>query len=565
MFTIYIDIETNGLDPFTCELITFQYLAETGVSGVITDTNSLQKFKKGLENNLIVGHNIKFDSKFLKQKFGITLKNVYDTYVAEIAISGGLLAGRKGAALKDLVYKYCGVELDKSEQCNFKTDKNLTQAQVDYALNDLKYLPEIMRQQQEQIRLLHLENVINTEMKALPAVVWLELSGMNIDTAKVAEIKTKLETQKAEAQKKLYEAFKIKSKTNQMSLDGTPATTQINLNSTQQLVKALNSIGINAKTTDEKELSKFNHPVIEMLKTYKEAEKLLNTFVNKIPGYINPVTQRIHSNFNQYGAKSGRFTSSYPNLQQQPSKFSEWRSIYKAAPGYKIITADYSQIELRILGQVSNETEYINAYSSGEDLHKLTASKIFKIPLEEVQKHQRSIAKTVNFGIAYGMWSQGLQKKLQSAGIETTEEEAEQIIRGYYKAYPKVTQYLNDISNEGLKNLEIRNKAGRLMKFKPPAEERERGSIKRESKNLPIQSLCADMIKIAMANIFIRLEPKGVKFINTVHDELVFEAEESIAEDVSKIVKEEMEKAGNVYLISMPCVSETTVGDVWEK
>jgi DNA polymerase-1 len=565
MSIFFLDIETTGLDPFTCDLVTLQIMKPNGKAKICKDPDNLIDIKRLLENNLIVGHNIKFDSKFLKYRYGITLKNVYDTYIAEIAISGGLLAGRKGASLKDLVFKYCGIVLDKTEQCGFKKGVALTESQENYAVSDLKYLPEIMKQQQAQIKTLKLESIINTEMRALPAVVWLELSGMNIDINKVQEIKAKLEAQKAEAQAELYKTFSITGKKSQMSLDGTPACTPINLNSTQQLIKALNGIGIPAKSTNEKELSKFNHPIIKVLKTYKEAEKLLNTFVNKMPDYINPVTGRVHSNFNQYGAKSGRFTSSSPNLQQQPSKFGEWRSIYTAPPGTKIITADYSQIELRILGQVANEPEYINAYSSGEDLHKLTASKIFKIPLDEVQKKQRSIAKTVNFGIAYGMWSQGLQKKLQSAGIEITVDEAEQIIRGYYKSYPMVTAYLNNVSEEGLKNLEIRNKAGRLMKFNPPADEREKGSIKRESKNLPIQSLCADMIKVAMANIFNAVDTDKVKFINTVHDELVFQCPEELAEEVAQVVKEEMEKAGKVYLKDMPCVAEVTIGNMWEK
>jgi DNA polymerase I len=565
MKTLYLDIETSGLDPMTCDLVTVQVLTESGKSTIFKDPVTLIKSKPKLEDNLIVGHNIKFDAKFLKYKYGITLKNVYDTYTAEIAISGGMLAGKRGASLKDLVYKYCKISLDKTEQCGFERGVDLTPEQKKYAKKDVEYLPIIKEAQEKQIKDLKIESVIDTEMKALPAVVWLELSGMNIDTSKVQEIKVKLEAQKAEAQAELYKTFATKGQKSQMSLDGTPACTPINLNSTQQLIKALNSIGIPAKSTDEKELSKFNHPIIEVLKTYKEAEKLLNTFVNKLPEYVNPITGRVHSNFNQYGAKSGRFTSSSPNLQQQPSKFGEWRSIYVAPPGTKIITADYSQIELRILGQVANEPEYINAYSSGEDLHKLTASKVFKIPLEEVQKKQRSIAKTVNFGIAYGMWSQGLQKKLQTAGIETNVEEAEQIIRGYYKSYPKVSAYLQNVSEEGLHNLEIRNKAGRLMKFKAPEDEREKGSIKRESKNLPIQSLCADMVKVAMANIFLRLEPKGAKFVNTVHDELVYETKEDFAEEAAQIIKEEMEKAGKIYLTDMPCVSEVTIGDMWEK
>ena len=550
MAFLYLDIETTGLDPFTCELVTLQLMNEANKVIIIKDPENLDAIKTRLEESVVVGHNIKFDSKFLKYHYGITLKNVYDTYIAEIAASGGLLAGRRGASLKNLVKKYCEIELDKTEQCGFKRGVDLTPEQLLYAKKDVEYLPKIMKEQVDKIKLMGLEKVVETEMRALPAVVWLELSGINIDTAKVFEIKVKLEEQRDRAAQLLEREFK---------------PYEVNLNSSKQLKEALNRVGIPVKSTGVEEISKFNGRIINALKDYKEASKLLNTFVDKMPGYVNKVTGRVHSNFNQYGAKSGRFTSSSPNLQQQPSKFGEWRSIYTAPQGTKIITADYSQIELRILGQVAQEPEYISAYSAGEDLHKLTASKVFKVPLEEVQKKQRSIAKTVNFGIAYGMWSQGLQKKLQSAGIETTVEEAEQIIRGYHKSYPAVSKYLFDISEEGVRNLLIRNKAGRVLKFEHPLDERERGSIKRESKNLPIQSLCADMVKVAMANIFLRLEPMGVKFVNTVHDELVYEAPEALAQETADIVKEEMEAAGRVYIKDIPCVAEVTIANYWEK
>lgn len=548
---IFLDIETEGLDPMTCEMVTLQIRTESGKSMITTDVGNVSLLRQKLENNTIIGHNIKFDAKFLKYRCGITLKNVYDTYIAEIAISGGLLAGRKGASLKDLVKKYCNVEMDKSEQCGFKKGAPLTYEQRKYAVYDLKYLPEIYRQQQVKIRTLGLEKVIETEMKALPAVVWLELSGMFIDLDKVTEIKAKLEEQRSKASELVAYEFK-------------PYT--VNLNSPKQLKEALNRLGIPVKSTSCEELSKYSEKsIIDAIMDYKEAEKLLNTFVGKMPEYINPITGRVHSNFNQYGAKSGRFTSSNPNLQQQPSKFTEWRSIYKASPGTKIVTADYSQIELRILGQISQDKEFIKAYTTGVDLHKLTASKVFKVPLEEVTKQQRSMSKTVNFGIAYGMWKNGLVGNLTKAGIAIGTEEAEQIIKGFHKVYPAVSKYLYEIGEEGAKNYIIRNKAGRVIKFDLPKDDREKGSIKRESKNLPIQSLCADMVKVAMVNIFLKLEPKGVKFINTVHDELVYEAPEALAEEAAQVVKEEMEKAGKIYLKDLPCVAEVTIADCWSK
>ncbi|AKB75784.1 DNA polymerase I [Methanosarcina lacustris Z-7289] len=557
MSLLYLDIETDnsngaGLDVFSSKIVTVQILLPSGNTIILKDPKSLDNVKPLLENNLVIGHNLKFDSKFLKHHFGVTLYNVHDTYLAEIILSGGLYAGKHGVTgLKDLVFRYCGQQMNKEEQQGFRCEVPLTQEQKQYAANDLKYLPEIFKQQQAKIKLLRLEGVINTEMKALPAIVWLELSGIFVDLERLNEIQKEIEAKRSKAEQSLYETF---------------GTSKINLNSPQQLKKELNRLGIPVESTKAEELAKFDHPIIQKLKEYKEAEKLLNTFVGKLPNYINKKTGRIHADFFQLGAKSGRLSCTKPNLQQQPSKtLPEWRTIFKAPAGNKIITADYSQIELRILAQVSQDQEYIKAYKEGADLHKLTASKIFQKPINEVEKKDRSIAKTVNFGIAYGMWTFGLQKKLKAAGIEVTEKEAEGIIKGFYEAYPGVAKYLKHISTQGLRNLEVRNSAGRLMIFEKPEDDKARNSIKRESKNLPVQSLCADMLKTAMSNLFLRLEPMGVKFINTVHDELVFECTEALAEEVKEMVKIEMEKAGALFLTDLPSVAEVTVGDTWEK
>jgi DNA polymerase I len=553
----YIDIETDntngaGLDVFSTKIVTVQVLLPSGEIRIIKDPKNLDNIKPLLENNLAVVHNLKFDSKFLKYQFGVTLYNVYDTYLAEIVLSGGLYAGQYGVTgLSDLVFRYCGHKMSKQEQKGFRYGIPLTQEQEQYAADDLKYLPGIYKQQRSKIKLLELENIINIEMKALPAIVWLELSGIFVDLEKLNKLKKEIYIKKHEAEQSLYEMLR---------------TSKINLNSTQQLTLELNQIGIPVENTTSEELAKFDHPIIQKLMEYKEAEKLLNTFVGKLSNYINKRSGSVHADFFQIGAKSGRLSCTKPNLQQQPSRtLPEWRSIFKASAGNKIITADYSQIELRILAQVSQDDEYIHSYKENRDLHKLTASKIFKKPIDEVNMKDRSIAKTVNFGIVYGMGALGLQKKLKAAGTEITLNEAKKMIDEYFKAYPGVAKYLKDISILGLKNLELRSLSGRLIKFESPKTKLQRSSIKRESKNLPIQSLCADMIKIAMANIFLRLEPKDVKFINTVHDELVFECTEAQADEVKDIVKEEMEKAGELFLKDVPCISEVKVSDTWEK
>ena len=558
--TLYCDIETTGLNPLDSKIVTIQILGDNGKVVILKDPETLDILCPLLEEKLCVFHNAKFDTKFIKHHFGISMCNLYDSWLSEIAISGGKFAGRKGASLKDLVYRYCGVTLDKTEQCGFMYGVPLTKNQETYATNDLKYLPKIVAAQKLAIQNEGLENIIDIEMKAIPAVVWLELSGMPVNTAKVETIRKKLVERKNKAQSELYQKF---------------GTSKINLNSPLQLVKNLNRLHIPVEDVSEEGMAKYSEkfPIMKVLKEYKETEKLLNTFVDKIPEYMDKKTERVHSSFNSYGARSGRFTSSKPNLQQQPSKFVEWRTIYCAKPGNKIITADYSQIELRILGQIAGEQTFIDAYKANLDLHSLTASKVFKMPLEfydkprsDIADKQRKVAKTINFGIAYGLWIDGLVRKLKVEHVEVSPEEAERYIKDYYKTYPQIARYLRQVSERGLLTLEVRSMGGRLMKFEVPTNEQESGNIKRESKNLPIQSLCADMVKIALRGVYDRLECLGhVKFINCVHDEIVLEAPESQAEYVAKVLKAEMEKAGSIFLTDLPCISEVLISDYWEK
>jgi DNA polymerase I-like protein with 3'-5' exonuclease and polymerase domains len=565
MSIVYLDIETDGLDPFTCHVVTIQMLTADGVFILLQDPTKedVTDFAEALENSLVVGQNLKFDSKFLKYHYGITLHNVYDTYIAELVLSGGLLAGRKGAALKDLALKYCGKYMDKSAQLSFKLGQELTDEQIEYAKNDLAYLPEIMKQQVEKIKTEHLESVINTEMKAIPAVVWLELSGIFIDMEKVENIRKQANADLKEASEFLTN--ELTEETTQATLFGGFERTKVNLDSPVELLNALRKKGFSLNSTSELDLSKYGtDPIVKAVLKHREASKMLSTFVDVLPNRRHTATGRVHADFNQFGAKSGRFTCRNPNLQQQPKSY-DWRDIFRAEPGNVFVTSDYSQIELRIIGQVSNDAEFIRAYTEGEDLHKLTASKVFGVPLEEVTKQQRSIAKTVNFGIAYGMGAGGLKGNLQKVGIEISDEEAQRVVGGFNRAYPDVYRHLQAQSQKGLQKLQIRNAAGRLFKFEEPHDGKEEGRVKRESKNLPIQSLCADMVKDALAVLFLRLEPMGVKFVNTVHDELVFECKKEQAEEVKAIVKEEMEKAGRKYLTSMPCIAEVTISEVWEK
>jgi len=568
---LFLDIETTGLDPLTCELVTLQLMTASGDVLIIKDPDTLEDIKQELETSLVVGHAIEFDSKFLKYHYGITLYNVYDTYLVEIALSGGRLARRKGASLKDLAFKYCGVTLDKSEQLGFKKGEPLTAEQEQYVLNDLKYLPGIMTQQQAKIKLLGLENIVNIEMRCIPAVVWLELSGLHVDLEKLEEINAAIQQQYQETEAFLQKELVTYGKQHQ--LDGSLVSNGLNLSSPEQLKQALRNKGYDIDKTDKKARAEFAHdPIFKNLDDFKEADTLLKMFIKPLPGFINLNTERVYPDFWQYGAKSGRFTCGKPNLQQQPSRFKDWRKIFTAEPGNKLVAADYSQIELRIIGQLALDKKYIHAYREGLDLHKNTAAVMFKVPVGQVTEQQRGVAKSINFGLNYGMGKRSLTEKLKSeTGIDYTEDEVGRLVEDFKSLYSEVTNYLKKVSEKGFNRLEIRTEAGRLFKFDKPStdtEEKynsEKGTIERECKNLPVQGLCADMLKIAMASFFLILEPRGVKLVNCIHDELVFECNAEEAEEIGQIIKAEMESAGSLFLKDLPCLVEVTIADFWKK
>lgn len=579
---IYLDIETDdsngyGTDPYRSKIVTLQAMMQNGKPHLkCNDEITTEKFKF-LENCTVVGHNLLFEYKFIKHCLDITLKNVYDTMIAEHVITGGA-SGR--TSLNELTEKYCGVTLDKSLQRSFVYGKELTEAQINYAYQDILYLPKIMEEQIKEIERLDLWSTIETEMRCLPAVGWMELSGANVDIPTLKAIEMKVRTQKDASEKRLLEelTYEKEEKVKQVTLFGNAIKVVPKLNSPKDLLTALHKKGYRKlEGTDKKELSKYQgDSLITELKLYRGNEKLIVGFINKMLGYnkdtkkygqsefINPVTGRVHASFNQCGARSGRFSCSNPNMQQQPARVEEWRHIYTAMPGYEIIAVDYSQIELRIVGQLSKEPAYIQAYTEGYDLHERTASQMFLVPLEKVTTSQRKMAKSINFGLNYGMGAATLKERLKmDANVDVTEEEAQRLKTVFQEMYPKVTDYLANAGERGFQEGFVHTLAGRLCNTRDPGVEISDYTVVNRGKNLPIQGLCADMIKRAMGELFLKLEPRGVKLINMVHDELVFECKKEEVEEVSKIIKDEMEKAGSLYLKDLPCTATVTIDNYW--
>lgn len=561
MNTIFFDTETTGLDTFR-DKITLIQMRHEGKTRLLTSFTEakISKIKVLLENNLIVGHNLKFDLKFLKQQFNINPENLFDTWIAEILISGGMKARQRGTTTLEAVTKdRLNIELNKDEKLrqSFK-GQELTKEQINYAAMDVAVLPAIYKQQQTQLKELGLENVFEIEMSCIPATVWLELSGLPLDMEGLKKVQDEIKKKIEAAEFKVKTILKESGNKN-LDLFGLPA---VNLDSPIQLLGVMRGIGLKIDSTGDEVISGIDHPIGKAIKEYRKQHKLLTGFILKYPGHINKVSGRIQPSFNQVGTNTGRFTSSKPNMQQVPHDKSI-RALFKAGVGNKIITADYSQIELRIIAEVSQEPKFLDIYKNNRDLHRLTASLILKKPESEITKDERQQAKAINFGFAYGLGAQSFKEKTKNDyDIDISIEQAQEFRNTFFKNYPVLASYLHTVARTAAGQKQIRNKSGRIVRFEPGLEAWQYENMGR---NTPIQSLSADITKTAMDRLYHKLKPFNAKLINAVHDELVFEVQEDRVTEAAQVIKDEMEAAGREYLKSIPCIVEVVMGESWQK
>jgi DNA polymerase-1 len=346
----------------------------------------------------------------------------------------------------------------------------------------------------------------------------------------------------------------------QLTLFGEPPN--INLDSPTQVTDALANMGIKVEGTRSWQLQPLakDHPAIEKLLEYRSVQKLLSSYGLALLEHIDPKTGRVHADFRQMGATGGRMSCSDPNLQQVPNT-PEYRWCFRAPAGRKLVIADYSQIELRILADWSQDTALVKALLSGEDLHCVTASQMFGIPLEQVSKDQRGAAKQLNYGIMYGLGAQGL-----GARIGCALEEAEGLLRKYFEAYSGVAAFLREAADRAVGDRESRTRSGRLIYFNFDANDRSQvAAIQRLGKNAPIQGSSADIIKRALALLYDALKTIDARIVNCIHDEIVIEAAEADAEECAAIVDREMVAAAREFIRSVPVTVDIAIGDAWIK
>ena len=317
--------------------------------------------------------------------------------------------------------------------------------------------------------------------------------------------------------------------------------------------------------TDEDTLTALaeKHPIINEILEYRGVKKLLSTYIEPFPAYVSPVTGKIHTTFNQALTATGRLSSSKPNLQNIPIRTERGKEIRKAfvpgRPGGVIVSADYSQIELRIMAHLSCDSHLINAFRNGQDVHSITAAKIFGVEPEDVTADQRRIAKTANFGIMYGISAFGLSQRLKISRAE-----AKKIIEDYFEKFPAISSFIEDTLTAARENGYVETLFGR-RRYLPDINSKNgtvRSLAERTAVNAPIQGTSADIIKLAMINVDRRLKAEGLKsrMVLQIHDELMFDALPEEVEALQTIVKEEME---NVITLSIPLTVECNYGNNW--
>lgn len=592
-FVLGVDTENTGLDPYCKGELLLQignsdkcFVIDTYLGGL-----DLSPVKALLEDEEYVKvlHNAKYDYKWLMVKYDIRMSNMHCTMIAERLLTVGKMGVPQMASLAYVVNKYLGIEMSKKARSGF-IDRDpvlnpITDAEYLYSAKDVVLLPDIYYQQIIQRDSEELTNVFNLEMRAIRPFAEMELAGCTLDIPRWKRTIEKAEKVQKELQKEIYVCFKpVISQTNLFGL------APFNLGSQQQLLAHLNKLGARLskkkgfKVEDTKEetltKNKDRHEVFELLVRLRGYQKIVTSYGDSILSKINKKTNRLHANFNQVRAETGRCSSSSPNLQQVPGYDEEdedsldFRSCFICPPNRKLITADYSQQELRILADLSGDKTFLRAYTEKDkdgnelDVHRFTAHQVFEVPYEEVTPAQRKKAKVLNFFLVFGGGAYSL-----AANLKISEEEAQSIIDDYFKRYSDIKKFLDMSGNSALnKGYSLTKLIGRKRYIQLPSQDdpkfdKIKKAQRRKGMNSPIQGGAADVTKLAMVYLNGALAEKGLdaQLIMVIHDEFVVECAENQANEVASIVEECMIKGfSDIYTI-IPMRVDAHIGDVWAK
>ncbi|MBS1768376.1 MAG: hypothetical protein JSS77_01835 [Acidobacteria bacterium] len=565
---IGFDVETTDLDPYKGELRLVQLSngRETKVidvrafgSGKELKTSEALKPLRDLlssKKQTKIAHNAKFDTKWVRHHLGCDTENIYDTYLASVLI--GSADGERRHGLADVVQFFLGRTLDKTEQVSDWGAAELTASQIEYAAKDAVIMREVCDRLHERIIVDGLEHVLKLENECVLPIAQMELNGIYLDETRWREQLAVVSKKQAAAAEELQGM--LAAGVAQASLFGRP---EINLDSIDQVTSALQNLGVPVEgTTRAGALLPLadDYPVVAKLLEYRQMAKATQSFGENILGFIEPTTGRIHADFRQIGAPTGRFSCSNPNLQQIPHE-AEYRRCFVAPKGRKLVVADYSQIELRILADISKDKAFIDAFRSGADFHAATAAQIFGISADAVTPDQRSFAKRLNFGVVYGI---GVQRFAKMTGL--SESQAEDTLRRYFATYPRMDDWLRTQAKAALAERTARTLTGRIARLRFNENDRaEVGAAQRYAKNMPIQGTSADILKRALRLLHDDIQGTSAILVNIVHDEIIVETDASEAEETARKLEDSMLKAGREFLKDVPVKVDLSISDEWSK
>lgn len=565
-----LDTETTGTDSITAELVGMSFsFAENQAFYVPVPENREEAlkivniFKPAFENPEIlkIGQNIKYDLNILA-RYGVTLQGqMFDTMIAHYVLQPELRHGMD--YLAEVYLKYETIKIEEligpkgKKQGNMR---NLLPAEVyKYACEDADVTLKLKLALEKELIANGMQKLFEEiEMPLVPVLAYMERNGVRIDTEALKETSRHFTARMNQIEQEVYQMagmeFNIAS----------PKQVGEILFERLKIVEKAKKTKTGQYVTSEEVLEslKGKHKIVEKILEHRGLKKLLSTYIDALPQLINPVTGRIHTSFNQTVTATGRLSSSNPNLQNIPIRNEDGKEIRKAFipdEGCEFFSADYSQIELRIMAHLSNDPHMIEAFQKGQDIHAATAAKIYKVKLEDVTREQRSKAKTANFGIIYGISVFGLSERLN-----VERKEAKELIDGYFTNYPHVKAYMDESIRQAREKGYIETIFKR-RRYLPDINSKNavvRGYAERNAINAPIQGSAADIIKVAMIRIYHRFQKEGIrsKMILQVHDELNFSVLPEEKKKVQQIVISEMEAA---YKMKAPLRADYGWGQNW--
>ncbi|MBT0549625.1 DNA polymerase I [Riemerella anatipestifer] len=567
---VCFDTETTSLDEMEAELIGISFSYKKGLAYYVPIPENraeaqviVERFRPFFEKESIlkIAHNLKYDYKVLLN-YGIEVTgNLFDTMIAHYLLNPD---GRHGMDyLSEMYLNYKPIALETLIGKKGKGQKTLREidlpTQTQYAAEDADITFQLYEIFSPQLKKEEVEEVFyKIEMPLVKVLAKMELAGVALDKEWLKDESISLEQDLKILEGQIFEQ----------------AGEEFNINSPKQLGDILfEKLKLDPKakktktgqySTSEDVLQKLSHKheIIKLILEYRQLQKLKSTYVDALPNQISPIDGRVHTSFAQTVAATGRLASNNPNLQNIPirtERGQQVRGAFVASKGAKIVSADYSQIELRLIAEISGEETMIKAFQEGQDIHASTASKLFDVPLSEVSKTQRSQAKTVNFGIIYGQSAFALADQ---TGLSRTD--AKQLIDSYYETYPKLKAFMIEQVQMARKKGYVETIMGRKRHLKDINSNNfvVRGHAERNAVNAPIQGSAADIIKLAMIKIDSEIKAQGLKtkMLLQVHDELVFEVPNEEIEVATTLIKQEMETA---YSTKVPLLTEVGVGDNW--